>query len=36
MERTKEQIKLEAEMLRFTLVALVAIVGGTLSLVLGE
>ncbi len=36
MERTRERIKLETEVLRFTLVALVAVVGGTLSLLLGE
>jgi len=36
MERTKERIKIETEVLRFTLVALIGVVGGTLSLLLGE
>ena len=36
MERTKERIKLETEVLRFILVAMIAVVGGTLSLLLGE
>ena len=36
MERIKERIKIETEVLRFTLVALIGIVGGTLSLLLGE
>ena len=36
MERRKERIKLETEVLRFTLVALIGVVGGTLSLLLGE
>ncbi len=36
MERTKERIKLETEVLRFTLIALIAVVGGTLSVLLGE
>ena len=36
MERTKERIKLETEVLRFTLIAMVAVVGGTLSLLLGD
>jgi len=36
MERTKERIKLEIELLRFILVAMVALGGGSLSLLLGE
>jgi hypothetical protein len=36
MERTKERIKIETEVLRFTLLAMVAVGGGFLSLLLGE
>lgn len=36
MERTKERIKLETEVLRFILVAMVALGGGAISLLLGE
>jgi hypothetical protein len=36
MERTKERIKLETEMLRFIVVAMVALGGGSISLLLGE
>lgn len=36
MERTKERIKLEIEMLRFIVVAMVALGGGSISLLLGE
>jgi hypothetical protein len=36
MERTKERIKIEIEVLRFTLVAMIAVGGGFLSLLLGE
>jgi hypothetical protein len=32
MEQTKEHIKLETEVLPFILVAMIAVVGGTLSL----
>lgn len=36
MERTKERIKLETEVLRFIVLAMVAIGGGSISLLLGE
>lgn len=36
MERTKGRMKIETEVLRFTLIALIGVVGGTLSLLLGE
>ena len=36
MERTKERIKLETEVLRFVIVAMVTIGGGAISLLLGD
>ena len=36
MERTKERIKIETEVLRFIVLAMVALGGGSISLLLGE